>query len=101
MEKLKEGIKATGHIKFVLTDKDGNVKENREIHNLVMTVGKTYLAAWLAAASQAGKFMQYVALGTGSNGPTAGDTTLAAEIGGSRTAGVLTSAANVWINTVT
>jgi hypothetical protein len=31
----------------------------------VVTVGKTYLATWLAAASQAGKFMSYIALGTG------------------------------------
>lgn len=95
-----ETIKAKGHIKFDLFDENGNLKEHREIDNVVVTVGKTYLATWLAAASQAGQFMQYVALGTGVTAASAADTALQTELA-SRVAGTLTSAGAVWQNQAT
>jgi len=93
----KELIKATGHIKFDLFDADGNLKETREINNVVVTVGKNFLATWLTAATQSDFFMRYIALGTGTNAANASDTTLQTELS-TRVAGTLTPSSNVWQN---
>lgn len=96
---LEGNIKPIGAFTVKLFDKDGHLKEEREVKNVVVTVGKNFLAAWLAAASQSTYFMQYVMIGTGSTGATVGDTGLQSEI--SRKAGVVSSSTNVWQNTVT
>ncbi len=101
---MNESIKLTGSVNIKLIGPDGMIKQEQTDHNLVVTVGKTYLAAWLAAASQAGEFMSYVALGTVQTGPASGDTALNAEsvVGGySRVVGTLSSSSNVWTNTAT
>lgn len=104
MEKLNEQIKLSGSVNVRLIGADGQIKQEHTDHNLVVTVGKNFLAAWIAAASQAGQFMQYVGLGTNSSGPASGDTALGAELSGggySRSAGTLSSSTNVWTNTAT
>jgi hypothetical protein len=104
MEILKDTIELKGSVNVKLIGPDGVVKQEHTDHNLVVTVGKTYLATWLAANSQAGKFMSYVGLGTDQTGPASGDTALGAEsvVGGySRVLGVLSSVSNVWTNTAT
>jgi hypothetical protein len=95
-----ESIKVTGKINFKLFDAEGNLKDERAINNTVVTAGKTYLATWLAAASQAGYFMQYIALGTGTTAASASDTTLQTETG-TRVAGTLSSSTNVLQNQAT
>lgn len=98
----KDFFQVKGSVKVELRDADGNLKQSHEDHNLIVTVGKNYLAAWLAAASQAGKFMSYIALGTGSTAPAASDTTLETELtggGNSRVIGTLASSTNTWSNT--
>jgi hypothetical protein len=70
---MNDGLKLKGNISIKLYDKDGNLKDERDINNVIVTVGKNYLAAWLAAASQAGKFMSYVALGEGTTPAAAED----------------------------
>lgn len=92
-----ENVTPKGRIKFDLYDASGNLKETREINNVVVTVGKNYLATWLTAATQANYFMQYIALGTGTNAANASDTTLQIELS-SRVAGTLTPSSNVWQN---
>jgi len=94
---MKETIKVTGHIEFILTDENGNVKEKKELKNLVVTAGKTYLATWLTQATQSDYFMRYVGLGTGTNAPAVGDTTLQTPLA-SRVAGTLTPSSNIWQN---
>jgi len=104
MELLNDSLKLKGSVNVKLIGPDGVVKQEHTDSNLVVTVGKTYLAAWLAAASQAGKFMSYVGLGSDQTGPASGDIALNAEcvVGGySRQIGVLTSLTNVWTNTCT
>jgi len=93
----QETIKVTGHINFKLIDETGTIKEEKDINNLVVTAGKNYLAAWLAAASQAGYFMQYIALGSDDTAPQATDTQLVSEHP-TRVAGTVTSSTNVWQN---
>lgn len=94
---MEDTFKLTGKINFKLYDEKGQLKDERDIKNVVVTSGKTYLAAWMAAASQAGQFMQYISLGTGTNAATAADTTLQTELA-TRVAGTLTSTTNVWQN---
>jgi hypothetical protein len=92
---MDENIKVTGHIHIVLTGPDNVVKEVRDIKNTVTTIGKSYLASWLAAPSQSGSFMPYVALGSGTNPPSVADTTLQTEltvIGYSRSLATLSAA---------
>lgn len=92
-----ENLKVTGHIRFELFGSDGKLKDTREIKNVVVTVGKNYLATWLTAATQSDYFMRYIALGTGTNAANASDTTLQTELS-SRVAGTLTPSSNVWQN---
>ena len=94
---INQGIKLSGHIKFELKDAQGNVKDVRDIQNVVVTVGKTYLADWLTQATQSDFFMQYIALGTGTSAAMASDTALETELP-TRVVGTLTSVLNVWQN---
>jgi hypothetical protein len=96
----QETIKATGRIKFELFDSSGALKDTREINNVVVTVGKNYLANWLTAATQSGPFMSYIALGTGTNAASASDTALQTELS-TRVQGTLSNASNVWQNVAT
>ena len=93
----QDTIKATGRVRYELRNEHGEIKDTREYDNLVVTVGKTYLAAWLAAASQAGEFMSYVGLGTNNSGPTTGDTGLGSPLA-TYVVGTLTSSSNIWQN---
>lgn len=97
---LNDGVKATGYIRFDLFGPDGKLKEHREIKNVVVTVGKNFLATWLAAASQASSFMPYIGLGTGTNAANASDTALQTELS-TRVSGTLSSIGNVWQNVAT
>lgn len=84
---MKETIKVKGYVKYILKDKDGNIKYTYEDHNLITKVGLSVMASLLSADNPAGKTgVGYIALGVGS-GQTADSTTLANEIttnGGAR-----------------
>lgn len=91
---FSETLKITGHFVLELFGPDGILKDRREMKNTITTVGKNYTATWLSAASQAGYYMQYLAVGTGT--PTA--TALGAEVG-TRVAGTITNPSSaVWQN---
>lgn len=104
MSDVNEFVQLKGSVHVQLIGPDGKVKQEHENHNLIVTVGKSYLATWLTAATQSTYFMSYMGLGTGSSGPTSGDTTLGAELSGggySRQQGTLTPSSNVWQNVAT
>ena len=92
-----ESLTVKGHIKFEVIGPDGKIKEVKEIDNLVVTAGKNYLATWLAAASQSGKFMSYIGVGTGVTAATSGDTDLETPLA-TRVQGTLSASTNVWQN---
>lgn len=96
---FKDKAPSIGHVYYKQFDANGNLKDEWELHNLVVTAGKNFLATWLAAASQAGQFMQYIAAGSGSTSPSVTDTALVSELG--RVAGTLSSNNNVWQNIAT
>ncbi len=78
MEAQKESLKLKGHIKFVLKDKDGKIKEVREIDNLIVNAGKSETAGLLIGDTGATAF-GYIAIGTGTTAPSASDTALETE----------------------
>lgn len=84
MSQIQDAIKMTGRLNIVLTDEHGNVKEEHEVDNLVVTAGKGFIASRIKDATAA--VMSHMAVGTSSTAPTVGDTTLGAEIASSRTA---------------
>lgn len=97
----EEFVQLKGSVFVQLRDEHGNLKQEHEEHNLIVTVGKTYLTAWLAAATQSTPFMSYIGLGTGTTSPSAGDTALQTELAGggySRSQGTLTNSTNTWQN---
>jgi hypothetical protein len=94
---MEEQMKLKGRFLVELLGEDGKRKDLRIVENVVVTVGKTYLANWLTAATQSGYFMQYIGLGTGTTAAAAGDTTLQTELS-TRVAGTLSNTTNVWQN---
>ena len=86
---MKDSIKVKGFVTYVLKDKDGNVKEVREKHNLITNAGLNVMASLLAASNPDSKTgVGYIAIGSGS-GQDATSTALASEIttnGGERAA---------------
>lgn len=74
-----ENLKATGSLRVVVTDTTtGQVKEDREFKNLVVTVGKNFVASRMVGV--ASNIMSHMALGTSSTAAAAGDTALGAEL---------------------
>ena len=95
-----EPLKIKGHINLKLYDKNMKLKSEVDKDNVVVTVGKNFLATWLAAATQSTEFMNYVQLGTGTTAAAAGDTDLETPLS-PRVAGTLSSSTNVWTNQAT
>jgi hypothetical protein len=76
---LNEGLKLRGDVAIVVKDKNGNVKEERNIKNLIVTAGLTYICARMANASDS--VMSHMALGSGTTAAAAGQTDLVSILG--------------------
>lgn len=77
--KLNNTIKATGELSIVVTGSNGEIKQNLHVPNLVVTVGKQYIASRMASATAS--VMSHMAIGSGTVIPVDGDTTLGSELG--------------------
>ena len=73
----KEELKVTGGLKVEVKDKDGNVKDSRELKNLVVTAGLGYIASRMKEATATA--MSHMAIGTGSTAAASGDSALGTE----------------------
>jgi len=76
---LNETLKLKGRVNLVLKDKDGNVKETRDIDNLVVTTGLGYIASRMKDATATA--MSHMALGSGTTSAAAGDTDVESILG--------------------
>jgi len=80
MKKTKtDAIKITGHLKAVLRDKFGKIKDIREVDNVVTTNGKYHIADQLASTHDESE-MSHMAIGTGTTAASASDTALESEL---------------------
>jgi len=85
---IKENFKVVGSLKIELFDEHGNLKDVREIENLVVNSGIAFIAQRLISTPTA---MSHMAIGTGTTAASAAQTALVAEVG--RVA--LTSSTNI------
>lgn len=76
----QEFIKATGKLSVVLFDEQGNIKQEQFIPNLVVTVGKNWVAGRMKDTGVPAQ-MSHMAVGAGAVAPVVGDTTLGSELG--------------------
>ena len=77
---MKDSIKIIGHISVVHKDKDGIVKATREVDNTIANASFAALSGLAGGVGSENAF-DYIALGTGTTGSTANDTSLESEIG--------------------
>lgn len=75
---FNEQLKVTGDVVVEITGPDGLVKDRREIKNLVVTAGKTFIAARMVGTPTV---MSHMAVGAGTTAAAAGDTALGSELG--------------------
>jgi hypothetical protein len=75
---LKDEISVVGSLHIQLFDKDGKLKDERQIDNLVVTTGLTFTAARLVGTPNA---MSHMAVGSNSTAPVAANTALGTELG--------------------
>ena len=73
-----ESSSILGHVQFVLTDADGNVKAYRQTDNLVVTEGRNTIADLAfpninANGNATDNKFSYIGIGTGSTAPAAGN----------------------------
>ena len=76
---INDNLKLRGDVALVLKDKNGNIKESREINNLVVTAGLTFICSRMAAASAG--VMSHMALGSSTAAAAAGQTDLVSILG--------------------
>jgi len=93
----QDQVKASGALRVVLTGPDGKIKEEHEFKNLVVTVGKNFVASRMVGT--AANVMSHMAIGSSGTAAAAGDTALGGELGrvalasGTATTNVVTYAA--------
>lgn len=79
---IDEKIKVTGDVVVEVRGPDGQVKDRREIKNLVVTAGKTFIASsMLKTTSNSPAAMTHMAIGASSTAAANGDTALGSELG--------------------
>jgi hypothetical protein len=96
LDLINEKTKATGIVRITKTNSIGQITEEFEVPNLVVTTGKNFIAGKIVATTNSPVAMTHMAIGTGSATPAAGDTAL-----GTQTARVALSSAAASNNTVT
>lgn len=75
---FNDNLKVTGNVQIQLFNKDGSVKDSREIRNLVVTTGKEFIAARMVGTPTE---MSHMAIGADNTAAAAGNTALGAELG--------------------
>lgn len=88
---FNDSIKMKGRLNIVLTGPDGEVKEQHEVDNLVVTVGKNFIASSMVkTTTNSPAAMTHMEVGTGTTAAAVGDTALQTPVASSRV--TLTSA---------
>jgi hypothetical protein len=76
---INENLKLSGQLSIVLKDKAGNVKEQRDVKNLVVNTGLAYIASRMKDTTKGA--MSHMALGSGTTAAAATDTDLGTLLG--------------------
>lgn len=92
---IAEGLKVTGRVRLVKTNEIGQIVEERDVPNLVVTTGKYHIASKIVATTNSPASMTHMGIGTGTASAAVGDTTL------TQTGRVALSSSAVLNNTIT
>jgi hypothetical protein len=76
---INENLKLSGQLSIVLKDKAGNIKDTREVKNLVVNKGLEYIASRMKDASKG--VMSHMGLGSGTTAAAAAQTDLVTLLG--------------------
>lgn len=74
-----ESLKVKGRLSIVLRDKDGNVKDERDVDNLVVNAGLAYIISRMAGTAKS--VMSHMGLGSGTTAAAAGQADLITLLG--------------------
>ena len=74
-----ENLKMKGELAIVVRDSQGQIKQTLHVPNLVVTVGKNYIASRMASGTTT--VMSHMSIGTGTATPVVGDQALGTEAG--------------------
>jgi len=69
---MNDGLKLRGDVALVLRDKNGNVKEERKIKNLIVNTGLNFICDRMQNSTETA--MSHMTLSHGSNAEAASDT---------------------------
>jgi hypothetical protein len=76
---INENLKLSGQLNIVLKDKAGNIKDQREVKNLVVNAGLAYIASRMKDTTKGA--MSHMALGSGTTAAAASQTDLVGLLG--------------------
>jgi hypothetical protein len=76
---INENLKLSGQLNILLKDKAGNVKEQREVKNLVVNAGLAYIASRMVGTSKG--VMSHMSLGSSTTAAAAGQTDVVSVLG--------------------
>jgi len=76
---INENLKLSGQLNIVLKDKAGNVKDSRDLKNLVVNTGLAYIASRMKDTTKGA--MSHMALGSGTTAAAASQTDLVSILG--------------------
>jgi hypothetical protein len=76
---IENKLSVTGRLSVVLRDAVGNVKESRDIPNLVVTSGLAFVASRMKDTTETA--MSHMGVGSGTVAAAAGNTALGTQIG--------------------
>ncbi|TXH09441.1 MAG: hypothetical protein E6R03_16850 [Hyphomicrobiaceae bacterium] len=76
---INEKLKLSGELSIVVTDKNGQVKDTRQVKNLVVNAGLAYIISRMVGTAKG--TMSHMALGAGTNAAAAEQTDLTSMLG--------------------
>lgn len=77
MTTINEQLYIKGEVTIIKYDIDGNITDKRKIPNMVVTIGKNFIASRMVGATSA--VMTHMAVGTGNAVPVTGNLALGAQ----------------------
>jgi len=79
---IHDQIKMRGDVSIQLFDSNGNVKDDRKIHNMVVTAGKEFIAAsMLKTTTNSPAAMSHMAIGSDNTAAALANTALGTQLG--------------------
>jgi hypothetical protein len=79
-EEISGVVRLRGSLRIVLGDPDGKMIEERIVHNVVVTQGRSWVLGQLQSVNSQAQVIGWMAIGTSTTAPATSDTLLGSEI---------------------